>query len=496
MSIPTPRLAADARRRPLLPGGADAALWELADEGTRRLAAETVETLRTREIVVDLAARYANVGTAHRAGHLFEVMHASSFNRDAIAHGAGIRAQVTGWMSGGSQAAAADIRLVDHGHLVGEAQAKLVERTTTLAHEVARGSYDGMQRLVAADKLQAVSDLLDRRLTLNADGLRYADYEDARAHLTDQLHAGDIHSQSLTSEAVQRAAENPVGWADGQVFGAAGRQALTAAGLGAAGGAAVAAVLSAARSVAQVRAGETSAAGAAATAAAAAARGAAQAGAVTGLGEAVRVAAGADLLPDALGGGTLPLALARAVYGVAEAGVSFARGDIDAAQFAGRSCESTLTVGLVWACGAVGQTVIPVPVVGALVGGVVGRISATVIVQGTQFALAAARADRLAEERIAILEAETAAAVMTAAALGDAVEALGAERNAFVTATVLPQLSGALTSLAAARTDDALGRLAEVTRQFAGHPVFCTMAEFDAWMRDPFATLTLDPNWH
>ncbi|WP_456598798.1 hypothetical protein [Blastococcus sp. SYSU DS0616] len=455
-----------------------------------------METLRTREIVVDLAARYVNVGTAQRAGHLFEVMHASSFNRNAIAQGASIRAAVTEWMSGGSRTAAADVLLLDRGHQVAEAQAKLVEGTAKLANGVARGSYDGMQRLVAEDKLQAVSDLIDRRLKMDPDGLRYADYQDARAHLTDQLHAGSVHSQPLASDAVHRAAEHPVGWADAQVAGAVGHQLLTAAGIGAAGGAAVAGVLSAAQSVAQVRAGETSAARAAATAAAAAARGAVRGGTVAALGEAVRVAAQADLLPDALGGGTLPLALARAVYGVAEAGVAFARGDIDSGQFAARSCESTLTVGLVWACGSAGQTVIPVPVVGALVGGLVGQFSATVIVQGTQFALAAARERGLAEERIAVLEAETAAAVFTASALGDAVEALGAERNAFVTTTVLPQVAGALESLAVAGTDDALRQLTAVTRQFAGKPVFGTMAEFDAWMRDPLATLTLDPNWH
>ncbi|UOY03723.1 hypothetical protein [Blastococcus sp. PRF04-17] len=496
MSVPPAWCAADVRRRPLLPGGADAALWELADEGTRRLAAETVETLRIREIVVDLAARYANVGLAIRAGHLFEVMHASSFNRDAIAQGASVRAAVTEWMAGGSQTAAADIQLLDGGRLVAEAQAKLVDRTTALASGVARSSYDGMQRLVAGDKLQAVSGLLDRRLTLNREGLRYADYQDARAHLTDRLHAADVRSQPLTSDAVHRAAERPIGWANAQVAGAVGHQVLTAAGVGAAGGAAVAGVLSAARSAAKVRAGETSASTAAATAAAATARGAVRGGTIAALGEAVRVAAQADLLPDALGGGTLPLALARAVYGVAEAGVAFARGDIDAGQFAARSCESTLTVGLVWACGSAGQTVIPVPVVGALVGGLVGQFSATVIVQGTQFALAAVREDQLPEERIAVLEAETAAAVFTASALGDAVEALGAERNAFVATTVLPQVAGALESLAGAGTDDALHQLAAVTRQFAGQPVFCTMAEFDAWMRDPFATLTLDPNWH
>jgi hypothetical protein len=57
---------------------------------------------------------------------------------------------------------------------------------------------------------------------------------------------------------------------------------------------------------------------------------------------------------------------------VVEAGTAFARSEITAAEFAARSCESTLQTGLTWMCGALGQTVLPVPVVGALVGGLVG----------------------------------------------------------------------------------------------------------------------------
>jgi hypothetical protein len=149
-------------------------------------------------------------------------------------------------------------------------------------------------------------------------------------------------------------------------------------------------------------------------------------------------------------------------------------------------------MGMVWAFGAVGQTVLPVPVVGALVGGLVGQIAATAIAQGLQIAIAAAREAGVEEERIAALEAEACAAVTAAVVLGEAERALGEQRKAYVTATVGPLLEDALHAVALG-SDDAVKRLTELTTSFAGKPLFCTVEEFNRWMAEPGA-LVLDPN--
>ncbi len=85
------------------PGAAQAVSWALADEATRGLARQTLEVLRHREVVERLAARYAASSQPHRAGHLFEVMHALSFNRHAAAQDVPVRTVVTEWVAGGSQ---------------------------------------------------------------------------------------------------------------------------------------------------------------------------------------------------------------------------------------------------------------------------------------------------------------------------------------------------------------------------------------------------------
>lgn len=468
-----------------------AAVWAAVEAGTRQLAEQTGETLRTRVLAHRLATVYGRLDLPQRAGHLFELMHASAFNRDAIAKGSGVRAHVTGWT--GSPTAPADIRLNNGGLVVAEAQAKLRCSAAETALDQARERYAGMQRLVASDQIEDVNRHLDKRLTLSADGVRYDEFVDARAHVTDHLHADGVGSTPLTIDEVKRAAEDPKRWADRQVAGAATRQIGTAAASGAAAGGVISGVIEAGAQAARMRAGETSVAAAACGAAGAAARGAVSSGALAGLGETLRVAAAAGLLPAGFGVGTLPTAVAGAVHGVAAAGVAFVRGEIEAGELAARSCESTLQTGMVWACGAVGQTVLPVPVVGALVGGLVGQLSAIVIAQGLQAAVAAAHEDGLEEKLIAILEEETRAAVTVAFLMGEAEQELGERRNAYVTATVGPLLDDALHAVAFG-SDDALERLAELTTAFAGLPLFKTIDEFDHWMCERGQLLVLNPN--
>ncbi|WEH34734.1 hypothetical protein PZB75_16075 [Streptomyces sp. AM 4-1-1] len=481
--------------RSTIPHGADHAAWAVADAATRRLAAATVETLRTQETVRKLAQRYVNIANAQRAGHLFEVMHELSFNRRAIMAGSSVRARVTEWMAGGSQTAAADLYLVDGGTVVGEAQAKLMDGVTATAHQVSRQHYAGMTRLVAADRVAAVDDLLDRRLAMNPDGVRYADYSDARAHLSDRLDHGGVSSTPVDLADVHRAARNPAGWARGQAVRAVGGEALAAGAAGAAVGGLIGGITSAATQAARVRAGETSAACAAFTASAAAARAAVRSGSLASLGSLVRSAARAGRLPAVLGGGDLAFATARAAYAVAEAGLDLARGRIDTGEFAALSCEATLTTALTWGCGAVAQTVVPVPVVGALVGGLVGQATAALVVQGLQAALVAARAGGAEDDATELLERELLTASATSGLLSHAIGQLDDKRATHATAVVLPQLSEVRQELAMSDPVGALSALAELTCAVGGQPVFVTQTEFDRWMADEDAVLNLDPNW-
>ena len=204
------------------PGVNEAVSWELADEATRTLSLRTLEVLDTREVVAKLALRYTNSDNPHRAGHLFEVMHALSFNEDAILQQRTVRADVTEWAEGGSQTAAADVSFVQGQDIIGEAQAKLYESVSTTAHELAREHYDGMQRLVAEDKLADVQALLDRKITMNPEGINTEHFRDAHSQITDTLRQGSVASDPVSYDDAQRAATDPNEWIDDEAREAAG----------------------------------------------------------------------------------------------------------------------------------------------------------------------------------------------------------------------------------------------------------------------------------
>jgi len=135
-----------------------------------------------------------------------------------------------------------------------------------------------IQRLVAAAQLHDTTRRLDKLLTLNPEGIRYDDFVDARAHVTDHLQHGDVGSAPVNGVDALRAADRPRRWAARQVTGVGARQVGIAAVQGAAVGVILTGVIEAAAQVARVRAGETSVAAAASTAAGVAARGAVQSG--------------------------------------------------------------------------------------------------------------------------------------------------------------------------------------------------------------------------
>ena len=64
----------------------------------------------------------------------------------------------------------------------------------------------------------------------------------------------------------------------------------------------------------------------------------------------------------------MPLAMATATVGVAESSYAFATDQIDAAEFAARCAETVARTSIMWAFSTIGQTAIPVPVVGTPAG--------------------------------------------------------------------------------------------------------------------------------
>lgn len=190
-----------------------------------------------------------------------------------------------------------------------------------------------------------------------------------------------------------------------------------------------------------------------------------------------------DWMPKKLANGAAPFAVAKCIVDVGEAAFDLARGTIDATTFAVRSAESLTTTAIVYACSTAGQTLIPVPGLGAVAGGLAGQLAATLFINGVRMGIAALRAAGDAEEaRIAALEAEVLVALEVESALQDALRAMAEEFGAAMRDFVLPMLDSVEASLLEEDADAAVARLTQLTLAFGGTPVFTGVAEFDALM--------------
>ncbi len=372
------------------------ALRVVIDHVTRTAAQQSAEALHTHEVAVRLAARYAGVTTAYRAGHLFEVMHAHSFNHHALTTGSALRAAVTEWMPGGSQTAAADLLVLDGAEVAAQVQAKLYESAVATVYAVGHEHYAGMGRLVASDRVGDVGSLLDERLAMNPHSPLLARYRDAAAHLGDRVEVGGVRSRAVSLEQARRAADDPAGWAARQVAASAARQAGSAA----VTSAALAAVVEAGRAMATARGDDRGVVQALRASGGTIAAAGARAGSSAALGEGVRLAAMAGLLPRALALGTLPVTMGASVVEVAGHGAALAGGQITVTGLVSASAATIGRSGVVWAFTVAGQTAVPVPVVGGLAGALAGQAVAQALERAVELALVATRGPHAPEEHM------------------------------------------------------------------------------------------------
>ncbi|MFC5061127.1 hypothetical protein [Actinomycetospora atypica] len=357
--------------------GLEPAIGEAIRIATQRLVEQTARSAQTCLDVEQLVACHGKQSHEQLAGFLFELMSADAFNRQAIALGERARASVTAFL--GSPHAAADIRIVGASGAVREVQAKLYQNAARAAARMAAPTYRGLDRLVPYNQYQCAEAFYDDRLARGLNPLRVSEHADARAHLTDRLRMDGVESAPIPYGEVHRAAQDPRRWANRALAVNAGRQIAAATLTGAAIGAVFSGVVEAVQHIGPVQTGEMSVADAARAVVGSALAAGVRSGAVAGVGASLQFAVTRGGVAASVVGRVPAGAVAGAVVGIAESALAFARGDIGVSEFALRACESTFASGASWAGGAFGQAVIPIPLVGALVGGLVGQWCSTIV---------------------------------------------------------------------------------------------------------------------
>lgn len=522
-------------------GTEDAATWvgasigaEPGEQWTEELSQRVAESLAAAEaaneglavlqdsrgLLEDITARWANIGQGQFAGYLQEFHHRTTFNVDAAEQGSPVHSLITGFEgSHPNPAAPADVLVVDGlDRVLSEVQAKSVASSSQRVMDLAAEKYDGMQLLVPSDHVAATEDFISRRIDqAHPDFLRHEAYDSVQGRLTSTITWQDIHSDPMSEQELQAAATDPKGYfqdllhdqrgqVDGhfaeasqaddllpiaelsQIVGASAAGGLTAAGFSL--------LISGVRSTAQLRAGEVSAAAAAVTAVSQSTSSFVRGAVISGGGQTLRVVADNGYAIDALANGALAFAVARAVWDVGAIGVQLANGDIDSTEAAGRMGTSLLRIGCTYSCMVVGQALIPIPGVGAVVGGAVGALCAATIVQGMAMARVMGDELKFAREELARIEAEVEAAVIVLNAEIQWLEEFTKDQDIAFRQVLLPNLRAMEYAVHTGAFVDALPAITEIIIGYGQRPLFTTMHEFDAWMLDPATRLVIRTNPH
>lgn len=247
---------------------------------------------------------------------------------------------------------------------------------------------------------------------MNPDGIHIAGYRDVERNLTGELHHGGVSSGGTSRAEAQQAGDDPTRWLREQRVGSMVDETLASAAVGAAAGGVFTAAAQSLRLGLAVRHGELSIAESIVEIATTSATAAVRSGTTSGLAQVIQIGARDSQMLSPLAATTAPVAIASAVVSTGQAAYDYALGRISRAELIDRCGEMALRNTGAWAFGIVGQAVVPVPVVGALVGSTAGYITSAIVIEGFKLARVAAADADAAEERLASIEDEIMTAIM------------------------------------------------------------------------------------
>lgn len=463
-------------------GTGSVAAWVYANEATAGLARRTQEWLREGnfEEATRLAEQYANNTVEQRAGHVYEFIEALRFNDAAATTGDTVRAATTA--SQGQTSASADIILSSGDATLREIQAKLYDETGPSIYALGQPKYEGMDRLVPSDQEASARELLAKRLEGDPEAIYFSRYEDVEEHLTGQLEYGGVSSGGTTRAKALETEQDPVAWLQREVLTAGSEELAAATGLGVAVGGGFGLLASGVQNGLAARRGDVDVATAVIDTAIATGTAAARGGAVTGLAKAVQMAA-RDTAQFAGFAQTLgPVAVANGVLQIGAAGLDAARGNIGPQAFCERSGGAVVQNASMWAFGVAGQAVIPVPLLGSMVGGMMGYAAATMTIEGLKLASAAARAADAAEDELQQLERWILHAIKRLEETRLVIERVTALEAAHFADTLLPLMDDVEGQLRVGRDAVAFERLIDLARELGIALNWKTPKEFDSFM--------------
>lgn len=464
----------------------------VADYQTQHITTATHRILENADNLRFLAEKWKNVDPKITQGRMFEQLETTKFNYDALVKNSNLHAATTDSL--GSPHHPADVFIKNENKILREYQLKSSEKAASSAFLLSDEKYSEMARLAPKEQYEKIKELLQKRVATGT--LKAADYEQTLRNLEEDLNYKGIHSGGTTyAEALEATEKNKADQIASKFeikakFREAHQSGLEAGKIGAglAGG------LSGINGLLKLARGEAGTGEVIAQVAVDSAKGYATSYITTAMSKGISHAAQEGFGKAAGGALTKASAHIALAAGVVQSGkslISYLNGEIEDEQLLSEISQTAITGASAFYYGALGQLIIPVPVLGAFIGSTIGYFVGNMLHQSGLISLGEVGIVKAARERRERVQAMCMTAIPLLRAhrleLDGLLAAHFAERSYLLT-TAFDDLENSLTDLDANQFTASLER---INNAFGAALPFKTFDEFDKFMLDDNQTFVL-----
>ena len=183
----------------------------LSDIKTQNFSNATDSLFSDAQKLRNVIDQYTNCDTSFTKGRAFEFLESLKFNYDANLKESDLRAETTHYYKPGDQFyikhGPSDINILKDGELIREVQAKSSETASDSIFYQAKDKYEGMGRLINSNHKDKASELLKSRI--ESGTLKSDQYKDVEKNLMEKLNHDEVSSSGTTLDESKFTVDHP-----------------------------------------------------------------------------------------------------------------------------------------------------------------------------------------------------------------------------------------------------------------------------------------------
>ncbi len=464
----------------------------IADQLTKNLQESTKRVLHDTNQLARVIEQYEKTGRDKVQGRALEFLEVLKFDREAAEKWRfDLKAKPTHFTDPHNSS---DIQIFKNEEVVGNIQSKSRATPAEAIIDHSDPKYHGMGRLNPLDQHEKIKELLHKKLEDSpSDQLFRERYEDIDKNLVKSISYEDVDSGGTTRAEAEFAAEHPhlvQMMYDGEAV-------IKELGISATEGAAVTVgttvVIKSLLNTAEYIRGKKELAETLSDVFACTSSAAIKGGVVASTAQGVQLIVNsvADEGVSSLSHGAAPIAIASSIFDMGYATRKFVKGEINKDEFKEACGMATMKGVATYYCGVVGQILIPIPFLGAMVGSIVGYTTASMLVQAGVLGVGPKNLVEVSRKRREYIEKECMRAIELMSFYKIQFEAISQYFDEEYSKIFIPQIINIEHALHCYSPNEIINCIALLNESFSNKLQFRTFIEFDDFMRNPNSKLII-----